>query len=91
MANKKSSKKRSRTENRRRVINRKRTTKQRDAVKAFDLAASAGDVKAATAALTTAMPALQRAASKKILHPRTAARKISRLTKRLKKISTPAK
>jgi small subunit ribosomal protein S20 len=41
-------------------------------------------------ALTEAIPAIQRASLKKVLHKKTASRKISRLTKKINTLRVPA-
>jgi small subunit ribosomal protein S20 len=51
---------------------------------------SSGDVEAANASVKTAVSALDRAAEKKILHKNNAARKKSRLMKKLNKAAKPA-
>jgi len=41
-------------------------------------------------ALARAIPTIQRASSKKVIHKKTAARKISRLTKKVSALTIPA-
>jgi small subunit ribosomal protein S20 len=53
-------------------------------VKMFELAAASGDKDAAQAALRAAMPVLQRGVGRGIIHRNTAARKISRMSARVK-------
>jgi small subunit ribosomal protein S20 len=59
----------------------------RTAVRDVETALAAGDKAAALAALKSAEPQLVRAARKGVLHKKTASRKISRLTRRLAKLS----
>lgn len=87
MANHKSAEKRARQTIKRTAVNRVRRSKVRSAVKKLELAITTGDKDAAQAALKVAQPALARGASKGVLHPRTAARKLSRLSARVKKLS----
>ena len=63
-----------------------RTSQMRGAIRKVEEAIKAGDQKAAQAALKEAQPKLARSATKGILHKRTASRKISRLSKRIKSI-----
>ena len=44
----------------------------------------------ASGALQDAVPAMQRAASKKVLHKKTASRKISRLARKVNALKAPA-
>jgi small subunit ribosomal protein S20 len=84
MANIPSVIKRNRQAQKRRVLNHAARTKVRGAVKAvrdaMSSGASANDKKLA---LSEAMRTLQKAAGKGLLHKRTAARKIARLSKSL--------
>ena len=86
MAQHKSAKKRIRRNARRADINRSRLSSIRTAVKAVETAIAAGDKAAAQAAYKKAMPALARGGSKGVLHKRTVARKLSRLSKRVKAV-----
>jgi small subunit ribosomal protein S20 len=86
MAQHKSAKKRIRRNARRAVINRSRLGSIRTAVKGLEAALASGDKAAAQAAFKKAMPALARGASKGVLHKRTVARKLSRLSKRVKSL-----
>lgn len=87
MANIKSAKKRARQTPRRTAINRNRVTRIRTFVKTVEDAIAAGDKTGATAALRAAQPELMRGASKGVVHKRTAARKLSRLSARIKALS----
>jgi len=84
MANTKSAKKAARQAIRRTEVNKARTSRARTAVRSVEDAIKAGDKDAAAAALRTASPVLARTAQKGVLHKKTASRKISRLTARVK-------
>ncbi len=79
MANHKSAKKRARQTVEQTVRNRSVRTRMKNAVRSFREALSAGDREAAKAKLDTATRALRKAASKGVLHTRTASRRVSRL------------
>lgn len=83
MANHRSSKKRIRQTERRTVVNRNRIGRIRTFVKKVEEAIAGGDKAAAAAALQSAQPELHRGVSKGVLHKNTAARRISRLSKRV--------
>ncbi len=86
MANHKSALKRNRQSLERRARNRANKTRLKTAVKAVDAAiASEQSVDKVREALVTAVPIIQRAAVKGTLHKKNAARKVSRLTKRVNK------
>jgi small subunit ribosomal protein S20 len=87
MAQHKSAKKRIRRNARRAVINHSRLSAIRTAVKSIEVALAAGDKAAAQAAFKKAMPAMARGASKGVMHKRTVARKLSRLSKRVKAVA----
>ena len=84
MAHHQSAKKRIRHNARRAQINRARVSRIRTFVKKTELAISGGDKDAALAALRETQPELQRGVSKGVVHRNTAARKISRLSARIK-------
>jgi small subunit ribosomal protein S20 len=84
MAHHKSAKKRIRQTIRRTEVNRSRISRIRTFVKKFDLAVASGDKAAAEAAFREAMPELQRGATHGVLHRNTVARKISRMSARVK-------
>ncbi len=86
MAHHKSAKKRIRQTVRRTETNRNRVSRIRTFVKKFELAAASGDKDAAGAALRAAMPELQRGVQRGVIHRNTAARKISRMSARLKSL-----
>jgi small subunit ribosomal protein S20 len=84
MAHHKSAKKRIRRNARREEINRARTSRIRSFIKKVETAISSGDQGAANAALREAQPEIHRGVTKGVLHKNTAARKISRLNRRIK-------
>jgi len=84
MANHKSAEKRIRQTAKRRTRNMARRNRIRSSVRKFEDAMKAGDAQAASAAFAQAMPELHRGVTKGVLHKKTAARKLSRLQKRLK-------
>jgi small subunit ribosomal protein S20 len=84
MANTPSAKKATRQIARRTAINKNRRSRVRTFVRKVEEALASGDKAAAEAALRAAQPELMRAAGKGVLHRNTVARKVSRLSKRLK-------
>lgn len=84
MANHLSAKKRIRSTARRTVINRTRRGRIRTFVRRVEEAIDSGDKAAAELAMQSAMPELHRGVLRGIMHKNTAARKISRLTRRIK-------
>ena len=84
MAIHKSSKIRIRRNARRDVINTSRMSKTRTAIRKVEEAIAAGGQKAAAEALKNAQPEIHRSAGKGLLHKKTAARKLSRLSTRVK-------
>ncbi len=87
MANTHSAKKAVRKIERRTAVNRSRRSQMRTYVRKVEEAIAAGDPGAAAAALRVAQPLVMRAAQKGIVHPRTAARKVSRLSLRINALS----
>jgi small subunit ribosomal protein S20 len=86
VANHKSALKRNRQSLDSRARNRANKTRLKTAVKAVDAAiASEQTADKVQEALVTAVPIIQRAAVKGTLHKKNAARKVSRLTKRVNK------
>lgn len=83
MANTPQAKKRIRRNDRRAEINGARVGRIRTFVKKVELALTAGDKSEAVAALAAAQPEMARGVAKGVLHKNTAARKFSRLTKRV--------
>jgi small subunit ribosomal protein S20 len=84
MANIKSAAKQARKAIRNTAINRARMSRIRTYVKNVESAIEAGDKKAAQAALKAAQPELHRGAGKGYIHRNTVARKLSRLSARIK-------
>lgn len=84
MAHSLQAKKRVRQNRRRAEINRARLSRIRTFVKKVATAIESGDQEAARSALRAAQPEIMRGASKGVLQRNTAARRISRLSKRVK-------
>jgi small subunit ribosomal protein S20 len=59
-------------------------------VKKVEAAIAGGDRAAANAALIAAQPEMQRAAGKGVVHKNTISRKLSRMTARIKSLSSPS-
>ncbi|MEO0440865.1 MAG: 30S ribosomal protein S20 [Pseudomonadota bacterium] len=87
MANTPQAKKRIRRNGRRTVINKNRVSQIRTKIKSVEAALEAGDKAAATAALSAVQPELARGVARGVFHKNTAARKFSRLTKRVAALS----
>ena len=81
MANHKSAVKRNKQNAVRNARNNHIRTTMRTLVKNVRLAAAAGEVEAAQAALAKAVPYIDKTATKGVIHKATASRKISRLCK----------
>ncbi len=84
MANTSSAKKAARVAARRTEVNKNRRSSTKTAVRRVEEAISSGDAGAAKAALRAAEPVLMRTAQKGVLAKNTAARKVSRLSARVK-------
>jgi small subunit ribosomal protein S20 len=84
MAHHKSAEKRLRQTVKRTAINRARVSSIKTAVKKVEAMIAAGSKAEAEAALKVAQPALHSGVGKGVVHRNTAARKISRLSKRIK-------
>ena len=84
MANHASALKRIRRNDRRAVINGARRNRMRTFIKKVESALSDNNATAAEEALKNAQPEIQRSVAKGLLHKNTAARKISRLSARIK-------
>lgn len=84
MANIRSAKKRIRQTRRKTAVNRDRLGRVRTFVKKVEAAIAAGDRDAAGAALREAEPEIMRGVTKGVLHRNAAARKVSRLSARIK-------
>ncbi|MCA1953186.1 MAG: 30S ribosomal protein S20 [Hyphomicrobiales bacterium] len=87
MANTKSAKKAARQAIRRTEINKARRSSMRTSVRKVEEAIAAGDQAAALAAMKAAEPLLRRAAQKGVTHKNTAARKVSRLVRRIRTLA----
>ena len=87
MAQHKSAKVRIRRNARAADINHSRLNRIRSHVKAVETAIAAGDKKAAQEALKKVMPELTRGANRGVLHKKTASRKLSRLSARIKTLA----
>ena len=87
MANTAQSKKRARQNEKRSAVNKSRRSRIRTFLRKVEEAISNGDRSAASSALIAAQPELMRGVSKGIFHKNTAARKMSRLSARIKKIA----
>ena len=83
MANTPQAKKRIRRNDRRAEINGNRLGRIRTFVKKVESALDGGDKIAAADALKAAQPELARGVARGVMHKNTAARKLSRLTKRV--------
>jgi len=90
MANTDSAKKRIRQTAVRTERNRARRSRMRTFVKKVEAAIAAGSAAASAAALKALQPELMRAAQKGVLHKNTMARKLSRLSGRVKQLSVSA-
>ena len=86
MANTPSAKKAARKIEARTEVNKGRRSRVRTYVRKLEDAIAAGDKDAAAAAFKAAEPELMRGVAKGVLHKNTAARKVSRLSKRLKQM-----
>jgi len=86
MANIASAQKRIRQTEKRTARNAARKSRMRTFVKKVEAAIASGDKSAATAALRVAQPEMQRAVIKGVVHLNNVARKISRLSARIKSL-----
>ena len=87
MANKVSAKKMTRKIARRTEVNQARRSRIRTFIRKVDEAVKAGDAEQARLAFAAAEPEIMRAATKGVIHKNTAARKISRLSQRVKSLA----
>jgi small subunit ribosomal protein S20 len=90
MANTASARKRIRQTEKRNIRNRARKSRVRTFLRKVEQAIAGGDASVAKEALRAAQPELQRAATKGVMHRNTVARKISRLSARIKTIGASA-
>ena len=88
MAHSLSAKKRVRQNEKRRAQNRQRKVLLKDDIKSYTAAITAGDVAKATTELNKVVVRLDRTAAHNTIHKNAAARKRSRLTKRLNALKT---
>lgn len=84
MANTPQSKKRARQNERRLAVNKARRSRIRTYLRKAEEAIASGDKEAAQIALRAVQPELMRGVTKGVLHKNTAARKMSRLSARVK-------
>lgn len=86
MANTASARKRIRQTAKRTERNQARKSRMRTFIKKVEAAIAGGDQESAAAALRAAQPEMHRAATKGVAHRNTVARKLSRLSARIKKL-----
>ena len=84
MANNSSARKRIRQTEKRTVRNKARKSRVRSFLRKVEEAVKSGDKAAAQEAFRAAQPEMQRAATKGVLHANTVARRLSRLSARVK-------
>jgi len=84
MANSPQAKKRARQTERRTEVNKARRSRIRTFLRTVEEAITGGDSSVAKDALKSAEPELMRGVSKGVMHKNTAARKMSRLSSRVK-------
>ncbi|MEM1351494.1 MAG: 30S ribosomal protein S20 [Pseudomonadota bacterium] len=87
MANSPQAKKRARQNAARYDVNKARRSRIRTHLRRVEEAIASGDKDAAVAALRAAQPELMRGVTKGVFHKNTAARKMSRLSSRVKALS----
>lgn len=87
MANTPQAKKRIRRNDSRAAINKTRVSRIRTFIKKVESAITGGGSTDAVMALANAQPELMRGVAKGVIHKNTAARKMSRLTKRVRALS----
>lgn len=90
MAHHKSAQKRIRQTEKRSLVNRARISRVRTFIKRVETAIESGDQTKAKEALRAAQPEVMRGVSKGVMKLGTASRKISRLSARVKKLSSAA-
>ncbi len=88
MANSPSARKRARQTERRTVVNRARLSRVRTFIRKVEEAIDSGDHSAAQAAFQAAQPEVMRGANKGVLHRNMVARKLSRLSRRIKALAS---
>jgi small subunit ribosomal protein S20 len=87
MANSPQAKKRARQNERRYAVNKARRSRIRTYLRKVEEAIASGDQAAAAAALRAVQPELMRGVTKGVLHKNTVARKMSRLSARVKALA----
>ena len=90
MANHKSALKRNKQSQQRRLRNRMNRTQVKNVVKKLDEAIAAESVEGAQEVLQLAVPIIDRAAVKGAIHKKNAARKVSRLTRKVNALLSAA-
>jgi small subunit ribosomal protein S20 len=90
MANTPQSEKRARQNERRYAVNKARRSRIRTFLRKVEEALASGNQEAATEALRAAQPELARGVTKGVLHKNTVARKMSRLSARVKSLTAVA-
>jgi len=90
MPNTKAAKKALRVARRRTEINKARKSRVRTFIRKVERAIEAGDLETAKEAFRAAQPEIMKGAQRRVLHKKTAARKISRLHRRIKALETGA-
>ena len=88
MANTPQSKKRARQSEARYAVNKSRRSRIRTFLRKVEEAIASGDQTAAAEALRVAQPELARGVTKGVVHKNTLARKMSRLSSRVKSLGT---
>ena len=88
MANSQQARKRIRSNAKRQLINKSRVSQIRGSLRKVEEAIASGNQEEARQALQAAQPQIQRGVSAGIIHRNTAARKISRLSSRVKKMAS---
>jgi small subunit ribosomal protein S20 len=86
MANSPQSKKRARQSDARYAVNKARRSRIRTFLRKVEEAIASGNSEAAVAALRAAQPEMARGITKGVLHKNTVARKLSRLSSRVKSV-----
>jgi len=87
MANSPQAKKRARQIERRTAVNKSRRTRIRGFLRKVEEAITGGDQAVASDALKAAQPEIMRGVTKGVWHKKTASRKVSRLSARVKAMS----
>ncbi len=90
MPNTKAAKKALRVAQRRTIINKARKSRVRTFIRKVERAIDAGDLEAAREAFRAAQPEVMKGAQRGVMHKKTAARKISRLHRKIKALETGA-